>query len=45
MDDGWASVGPEGNMQYPFDHHGWELPEAKREQVHIYVPHEGAWGR
>ena len=35
LDDGWASVGPEGIMQYPFDHHGWELPEAKREQVHI----------
>ena len=35
LDDGWASVGPEGIMQYPFDHHGWELPEAKREQVHM----------
>ena len=35
LDDGWASVGPGGIMQYPFDHHGWELPEAKREQVHM----------
>ena len=43
LDDGWASVGPEGNMQYPLlEPHGTKGLEAKREQVHIWGP---TWGR
>ena len=36
LDDGWASVGLEGNMQYPFDCcYSYQRPEDKREQVHM----------
>ena len=43
LHDGWASVGPEGNMQYPLlEPHGTKGLEAKREQVHIWGP---TWGR
>ena len=36
LDDGWASVGPEGNMQYPLGPDCWPYgTEAKREQVHF----------
>jgi len=36
LDDGWASVGPEGNMQYPLGPERHNAgPHVKREQVHV----------
>ena len=36
LDDGWASVGPEGNMQYPLGPERHNAgPQTKREQVHV----------
>ena len=36
LDDGWASVGPEGNMQYPLGPERHNAgPHVKREQVHM----------
>ena len=36
LDDGWASVGPEGNMQYPLGPERHNAgPHVKREQVHF----------
>ena len=36
LDDGWASVGPEGNMQYPLEPERHNAgPHVKRERVHF----------
>ena len=43
LDDGWASVGPEGNMQYPLGPERHNAgPHVKREEVHFLHPDTSA---